>query len=216
MRCPCCGSPVMIRGDRWECGYCGDAGFLNPPSETELDFTLTIEYTIDYCLSDIWNLMTSCLRNLIPNQANSLTESLKKAVIYEISAGFSKNPRVLPGEKEKQLQDFLSQNLPGLPTAGQILREARQGKLFFGSVGRLTPDFCGSFYRELIESEIEEDSLEFLMDILIGLHRFHVIFRTDRYDEHFLDFMCTHEFPESDRQYELFLKFYKQLHSAAF
>ena len=29
MRCPWCGSgPVMIRGDRWECGWCGDSGKL--------------------------------------------------------------------------------------------------------------------------------------------------------------------------------------------
>ena len=28
MRCPYCGSPVMIRGRYWECGYCGDSGRL--------------------------------------------------------------------------------------------------------------------------------------------------------------------------------------------
>ena len=28
MRCPWCGSPVMIRGSSWECGWCGDSGRL--------------------------------------------------------------------------------------------------------------------------------------------------------------------------------------------
>ena len=28
MRCPWCGSPVMIRGSSWECGWCGDSGSL--------------------------------------------------------------------------------------------------------------------------------------------------------------------------------------------
>ena len=28
IRCPHCGSPVMIRGSRWECGWCGDSGFI--------------------------------------------------------------------------------------------------------------------------------------------------------------------------------------------
>lgn len=28
MRCPYCGSPATIKGNRWECGYCGDSGFL--------------------------------------------------------------------------------------------------------------------------------------------------------------------------------------------
>lgn len=33
--CPNCGSPVMVRGNRWECGYCGDFGDLSSlhPSE---------------------------------------------------------------------------------------------------------------------------------------------------------------------------------------
>lgn len=30
MTCPWCGAPVMIRGSQWECGYCGDHGFLAP------------------------------------------------------------------------------------------------------------------------------------------------------------------------------------------
>lgn len=35
IRCPHCGSPVMVRGNRWECGYCGDFGAISSlqPSE---------------------------------------------------------------------------------------------------------------------------------------------------------------------------------------
>lgn len=35
VRCPHCGSPVMILGSRWECGYCGDFGEISSlhPSE---------------------------------------------------------------------------------------------------------------------------------------------------------------------------------------
>ena len=29
IRCPHCGSPVRIRGSRWECGYCGDFGSIS-------------------------------------------------------------------------------------------------------------------------------------------------------------------------------------------
>lgn len=28
-RCPWCGSPVTVRGHRWECGWCGDFGDLS-------------------------------------------------------------------------------------------------------------------------------------------------------------------------------------------
>lgn len=35
IRCQHCGSPVKIRGSRWECGYCGDFGSISSlqPSE---------------------------------------------------------------------------------------------------------------------------------------------------------------------------------------
>ena len=35
VRCPHCGSPAMIWGNRWECGWCGDFGGISPfqPSE---------------------------------------------------------------------------------------------------------------------------------------------------------------------------------------
>ena len=26
MRCPSCGCPAEVRGNRWECPYCGDSG----------------------------------------------------------------------------------------------------------------------------------------------------------------------------------------------
>ena len=28
IRCPNCGSPAQVRGDQWECGWCGDSGFI--------------------------------------------------------------------------------------------------------------------------------------------------------------------------------------------
>ena len=37
IRCPSCGSPVRLRGNRWECGWCGDFGKIGSlqPSEKE-------------------------------------------------------------------------------------------------------------------------------------------------------------------------------------
>ena len=50
MRCPNCGSPVSISGTRWECGWCGDSGFIKQvqPDEPESDdkgITVTISVT---------------------------------------------------------------------------------------------------------------------------------------------------------------------------
>ena len=35
VRCPHCGSPVMIQGSRWECGYCGDFGSISSLQSSE-------------------------------------------------------------------------------------------------------------------------------------------------------------------------------------
>ena len=59
IRCPHCGSPVMVQGNRWECGWCGDFGSTSSlfPSEhaklipeestpeLSLNFTVSVEDT---------------------------------------------------------------------------------------------------------------------------------------------------------------------------
>ena len=58
IRCPHCGSPVIIRGNRWECGWCGDFGgvsSLQPSKKGKLmqsatpsiSFTITVTDTSD-------------------------------------------------------------------------------------------------------------------------------------------------------------------------
>ena len=51
IRCPHCGSPVKIRGSRWECGYCGDFGnisSLHPSEKAKLmqAVTPTVQVTV--------------------------------------------------------------------------------------------------------------------------------------------------------------------------
>ena len=51
IRCPHCGSPVRIRGSRWECGWCGDFGgisSLHPSEKAKLmqAATPTIQVTV--------------------------------------------------------------------------------------------------------------------------------------------------------------------------
>lgn len=53
--CPHCGSPVRVRGNRWECGWCGDFGALSslPASErAKLGGTDRITVTITVTVPD--------------------------------------------------------------------------------------------------------------------------------------------------------------------
>ena len=49
IRCPHCGSPVKIRGSRWECGWCGDFGALSslhPSERAKLNSTARVTVTV--------------------------------------------------------------------------------------------------------------------------------------------------------------------------
>ena len=51
IRCPHCGSPVMVRGSRWECGWCGDFGSISSLHHSEKAklmqaATPTIQFTV--------------------------------------------------------------------------------------------------------------------------------------------------------------------------
>ena len=51
IRCPHCGSSVMIRGNRWECGWCGDFGSISSLHHSEKAklmqaATPTIQFTV--------------------------------------------------------------------------------------------------------------------------------------------------------------------------
>ena len=49
IRCPHCGSPVKVRGNQWECGWCGDFGVLSslyPSERAKLDDTIRVTVTV--------------------------------------------------------------------------------------------------------------------------------------------------------------------------
>ena len=55
IRCPHCGSPVKIRGSRWECGYCGDFGnisSLHPSEKAKLMGTATPTVQVTVTVTD--------------------------------------------------------------------------------------------------------------------------------------------------------------------
>lgn len=55
IRCPYCGSPVMVQGNRWECGWCGDFGSTSSlfPSEQAKLFSekSTPQITLSFSVS---------------------------------------------------------------------------------------------------------------------------------------------------------------------
>lgn len=161
MNCPWCGSPVMIRGSSWECGWCGDFGSLQrtpaKKSQNTAQITLTLSFVYHVDLPETWNDLKKALGQIAPNDT-SLSQLLGKVLLHHISAGIQ-HAGALPDEKKaEELRTFLHNTLDlnlG-ESAEKIMRDAKRGVLFREEAALSETD-CGTFWTELLSTRPVED-----------------------------------------------------------
>ncbi len=161
MNCPWCGSPVMIRGSSWECGWCGDFGSLQrtpaKKSQNTAQITLTLSLVYHVDLPETWSDLKKALRQIAPNDT-SLSQLLGKVLLHHISAGIQ-HAGALPDEKKaEELRTFLHNTLDlnlG-ESAEEIMRDAKRGVLFCEEAALSEAD-CGTFWTELLSTRPVED-----------------------------------------------------------
>lgn len=161
MRCPWCGSPVMIRGSSWECGWCGDFGSLQrtpaKKSQNTAQITLTLSFVYHVDLPETWNDLKKALGQLAPKNT-VLSQLLGKVLLHHISAGIQ-HAGALPDEKKaEELRTFLHNTLDlnlG-ESAEEIMRDAKRGVLFREEAALSETD-CGTFWTELLSTRPVED-----------------------------------------------------------
>ena len=161
MRCPWCGSPVMIRGSSWECGWCGDFGSLQrtpaKKSQNTAQITLTLSFVYHVDLPETWSDLKKALRQIAPNDT-SLSQLLGKVLLHHISAGIQ-HAGALPDEKKaEELRTFLHNTLDlnlG-ENAEEIMRDVKRGVLFREEAALSETD-CGTFWTELLSTRPVED-----------------------------------------------------------
>ena len=161
MRCPWCGSPVMIRGSSWECGWCGDFGSLQrtpaKKSQNTAQITLTLSFVYHVDLPETWSDLKKALGQLAPKNI-LLSQLLGKVLLYHISAGIQ-NARALPDEKKaEELRTFLTTttDLNLGENAEEVMRDAKRGVLFREEAALSETD-CGTFWTELLATRPVED-----------------------------------------------------------
>ena len=161
MRCPWCGSPVMIRGSSWECGWCGDFGSLQrtpaKKSQNTAQITLTLSFVYHVDLPETWTRLKKALGQLAPKNT-VLSQLLGKVLLHHISAGIQ-NARALPDEKKaEELRTFLTTttDLNLGENAEEIMRDAKRGVLFREEAALSETD-CGTFWTELLSTRPVED-----------------------------------------------------------
>lgn len=161
MNCPWCGSPVMIRGSSWECGWCGDFGSLQrtpaKKSQNTAQITLTLSFVYHVDLPETWSDLKKALRQIAPNDT-SLSQLLGKVLLHHISAGIQ-HAGALPDEKKaEELRTFLHNTLDlnlG-ENAEEVMRDAKRGVLFCEEAALSETD-CGTFWTELLATRPVED-----------------------------------------------------------
>ena len=158
MRCPWCGSPVMIRGSQWECGWCGDSGMLKrTPVQQPTQITLTLSFVYNVDLPETWNDLKKALGQLAPKNI-LLSQLLGKVLLHNISTGIQ-NAGALPDEKKaEELRTFLTTttDLNLGENAEKIMRDAKRGVLFREEAALSETD-CGTFWTELLSTRPVED-----------------------------------------------------------
>ena len=161
MNCPWCGSPVMIRGSSWECGWCGDFGSLQrtpaKKSQNTAQITLTLSFVYHVDLPETWSDLKKALGQLAPKNI-LLSQLLGKVLLHHISAGIQ-HAGALPDEKKaEELRTFLHNTLDlnlG-ESAEEIMRDAKRGVLFREEAALSEAD-CGTFWTELLSTRPVED-----------------------------------------------------------
>lgn len=161
MNCPWCGSPVMIRGSSWECGWCGDFGSLQrtpaKKSQNTAQITLTLSFVYHVDLPETWSDLKKALGQLAPKNT-LLSQLLGKVLLHNISTGIQ-HAGALPDEKKAaELRTFLTTttDLNLGERADEIMRDAKRGVLFREEAALSEAD-CGTFWTELLSTRPVED-----------------------------------------------------------
>ena len=123
IRCPHCGSPVMVRGNRWECGWCGDFGDISSLNRSE---RIKLSRASDAALEDLERGVLSILEGIQAHFGSGEKERLLacKLAIYGMSHA------LVPANNQTQhnlqlLQVFFQRY--SFCTAGEVLGAARSG-----------------------------------------------------------------------------------------
>ena len=148
MNCPRYGSPVMIRGDVWECGWCLDSGRLSAaprPARVPLRFVCHVD------LPEAWSALKKALYALVPRQAGALAPSLAHAAAHQLS--LSEPPEDGHAEPlfRRELRAFLEAEKE-LRIAADTAARIERGELLFADEAALSEEAFGSFWQSLLDA----------------------------------------------------------------
>ena len=163
MRCPWCGSPVMIRGSSlgmrlvrrfWK--YCKEHRQKSHSNTAQITLTLSFVYHVD--LPETWSDLKKALGQLAPKNT-LLSQLLGKVLLHNISSRNPARGSFAGREKGGGTADISDHNTLDLnlgESAEEIMRDAKRGVLFREEAALSETD-CGTFWTELLSTRPVED-----------------------------------------------------------
>ena len=146
IRCPHCGSPVMVRGNRWECGWCGDFGNISSLNRSE---RVKLSRAHDTALEDLERGVLSILNGIQAHFGSGEKERLLACNLVIYGMSHSLVPANNQTQRNLQLLQAFFQRY-SFCTAGEVLGTARSGKPAFEDQFLLTKERLGSFWESLL------------------------------------------------------------------
>ena len=169
IRCPRCGDPVMIRGSRWECGYCGDFGDI---SSLFLSEQAKISHPTDEVLEKLERGSLSIFGGMLERFGEG--KEIKTLAFQMTFYGMS-HALIPAGNQTKRSLQLLRLFFRRYPfcTAEEVLGATRSRKPAFEEQFLLTKARLGSFWSGLLPKLPRYEKYKawpnWLFDILDGL-----------------------------------------------
>lgn len=146
IRCPHCGSPVIVRNNSWECGWCGDSGLLPSLHPAEYAKLMPID---DTALEDLERGVFSILNGIQEYLGDGEEERTLacKLAVYGMSHALLPLQNQTPYHLQL-LQTFFQHYT--FCTADEVLGAVRNGKPAFESLFVLSKERVGLFWESFL------------------------------------------------------------------
>lgn len=145
-RCPHCGSPVMLRGNWWECGWCGDSGYLaSRKSSEQNDLPAICDEELEELERGVLSVVEGMQKRLGDGQP-ARTNAFQ-LVVYGMSHALCPSGHQTP-HSLALLQAFFQHY--SFCTADEVLSASRSGSPAFTDQFALEQGQLGSFWRSVL------------------------------------------------------------------